>query len=80
MDFSPNQELQWPGPRGELASVLRAHDRVADFELRGGPGGWGVGLGHYAQSTRGRDGRQTAERSQARGFLSATAGVGAGIM
>ena len=47
----------------------RTHDRVADFsELHGGPGGWGLGLGRYAQSTRGRDGRQTAERSQVRGF------------
>jgi hypothetical protein len=44
-------------------------DRVADFsQLHGGPGGWGLGLGRYAQSTRGRDGRQTAERSQVRGF------------
>ena len=34
--------------------------------LRAGRLGWG--LGRYAQSTRGRDGRQTAERSQVRGF------------
>ena len=34
--------------------------------LRAGRRGWG--LGRYAQSTRGRDGRQTAERSQVRGF------------
>ncbi len=27
-----------------------------------------MGVGRYAQSTRGRDGRQTAERSQVRGF------------
>ena len=33
---------------------------------RAGRLGWG--LGRYAQSTRGRDGRQTAERSQVRGF------------
>ena len=56
---------------GWLASVFRARTTASLISANytaGRAAARGLGLGRYAQSTRGRDGRQTAERSQVRGF------------
>ena len=56
---------------GWLASVFRARTTASLISANytaGRAAARGLGLGRYAQSTCGRDGRQTAERSQVRGF------------
>ena len=60
-----------PVGAGWLASVFRARTTASLISANytaGRAAARGLGLGRYAQSTRGRDGRQTAERSQVRGF------------